>query len=156
MKYNSRTWIFVLFILVVFILIFIIDEVQGFNAIVGGGETNMPMIIFVSSCTENWSCGEWSTCANSSQTRTCTDLYVCGTNSTEPASSQVCDSGGAGGGTGTGVDEEVLEETVGRQLDISVAKILGYLFAGFVIVITLFIIQTKILVPGKKKKKKKK
>lgn len=43
-------------------------------------------------CTENWSCGDWSECANSSQTRTCTDLNHCGTIISKPLITQGCDS----------------------------------------------------------------
>jgi hypothetical protein len=41
-------------------------------------------------CTESWSCGSWSTCTNSTQTRTCTDVNSCGTTSSKPALSQGC------------------------------------------------------------------
>lgn len=43
-------------------------------------------------CTENWSCGVWPECANSLQTRTCTDLNHCGTISSRPIVVQGCDS----------------------------------------------------------------
>ncbi|MFA6594580.1 MAG: DUF5060 domain-containing protein [Candidatus Buchananbacteria bacterium] len=42
------------------------------------------------SCTENWSCGLWSTCSNNIQTRTCTDFNNCGTTAGRPALSQSC------------------------------------------------------------------
>lgn len=45
-------------------------------------------------CTESWSCGAWSTCANSSQSRTCTDANSCGTTDNRPALTQSCSSGG--------------------------------------------------------------
>ena len=41
-------------------------------------------------CSENWSCGSWSTCSNSLQTRTCTDANNCGTTTQKPAVSQSC------------------------------------------------------------------
>jgi PGF-pre-PGF domain-containing protein len=41
-------------------------------------------------CTESWSCTDWSSCANSQQTRTCTDSNNCGTTSSKPAESQSC------------------------------------------------------------------
>lgn len=41
-------------------------------------------------CTENWSCGDWSTCADGLQTRTCTDANNCGTTNGRPASSLAC------------------------------------------------------------------
>ncbi len=39
-------------------------------------------------CTENWTCGNWGTCTNGSQTRTCTDSAGC--NSTVNTESQAC------------------------------------------------------------------
>jgi len=44
------------------------------------------------SCTESWSCGSWSTCSNSIQTRTCTDANACGTIVNRPSLTQSCDS----------------------------------------------------------------
>lgn len=43
-------------------------------------------------CTESWTCGDWSACSNSVQTRTCTDAYSCGTTVDRPAITQSCDS----------------------------------------------------------------
>lgn len=43
-----------------------------------------------SGCTESWTCGDWSACSNSSQTRTCTDANACGTTTTQPALAQSC------------------------------------------------------------------
>lgn len=44
-------------------------------------------------CTENWNCTEWSSCSDSQQTRTCTDLKSCGTTHSKPTESQSCSSG---------------------------------------------------------------
>ncbi len=41
-------------------------------------------------CTESWSCSEWSECINRTQTRTCTDINNCGTEINKPAESQDC------------------------------------------------------------------
>lgn len=41
-------------------------------------------------CTESWSCGDWSTCTDSLQTRTCTDANNCGTTADRPITSQSC------------------------------------------------------------------
>lgn len=41
-------------------------------------------------CTESWTCGNWSTCANGQQTRTCTDANSCGTTTNKPIESQSC------------------------------------------------------------------
>lgn len=43
-----------------------------------------------SSCAENWSCGNWSACANSLKTRNCTDMRSCGTESSKPLTSMTC------------------------------------------------------------------
>ena len=43
-----------------------------------------------SSCTENWTCGAWSSCVNNSQSRTCTDSNNCGTTINRPTLSQAC------------------------------------------------------------------
>ena len=45
---------------------------------------------FVSSCAENWSCGNWSACTNDTKTRTCTDLNSCGTIINKPNTTQSC------------------------------------------------------------------
>jgi hypothetical protein len=42
------------------------------------------------SCAESWSCTAWSSCNNSSQTRTCTDANACGTTTSKPAEIQSC------------------------------------------------------------------
>ncbi|MFA6548016.1 MAG: S-layer protein domain-containing protein [Candidatus Magasanikbacteria bacterium] len=44
----------------------------------------------LSSCSENWSCGAWSSCFNRSQSRTCTDANSCGTTVTKPPTTQNC------------------------------------------------------------------
>jgi len=41
-------------------------------------------------CTENWQCGDWSSCIGNQQTRTCTDLNSCGATSAKPMESQSC------------------------------------------------------------------
>jgi hypothetical protein len=41
-------------------------------------------------CTESWTCDDWSSCAASQQTRTCTDSNSCGTSASKPAESQTC------------------------------------------------------------------
>jgi len=43
-------------------------------------------------CTESWTCGAWSACSNSSQSRTCTDANSCGTTTNRPPLTQSCDS----------------------------------------------------------------
>jgi len=41
-------------------------------------------------CTESWTCANWSICINRNQTRTCTDSNSCRTNTTRPALLQSC------------------------------------------------------------------
>lgn len=41
-------------------------------------------------CTESWSCTDWSTCSNSLQTRTCIDANLCQTYQYKPVESQSC------------------------------------------------------------------
>jgi hypothetical protein len=41
-------------------------------------------------CVEDWTCGNWSVCVDSSQTRTCTDNNACGTEDDKPDESQSC------------------------------------------------------------------
>jgi hypothetical protein len=43
-------------------------------------------------CMENWNCSDWSSCSNSQQTRTCTDLSSCGTIANKPVETQGCGS----------------------------------------------------------------
>jgi len=42
-------------------------------------------------CEEDWSCSEWSSCTNSIQTRTCSDINECGTESNKPGEQQACE-----------------------------------------------------------------
>ncbi|MCK4714427.1 MAG: PGF-pre-PGF domain-containing protein, partial [Candidatus Aenigmarchaeota archaeon] len=51
-----------------------------------------------SPCVESWSCGEWSECSGSIQTRTCVDANNCGTIVNRPDEAQECDDGGSTGG----------------------------------------------------------
>ncbi|MBW2965767.1 cadherin repeat domain-containing protein [Candidatus Woesearchaeota archaeon] len=56
--------------------------------------------ITVNTCVESWSCSSWTNCLAGTQTRTCTDLNECGTESNKPSEIQSCSSGGGGGGNG--------------------------------------------------------
>ncbi len=42
-------------------------------------------------CVENWICGDWTSCQNGIQTRTCTDSNNCGTQNNKPPVSQTCE-----------------------------------------------------------------
>jgi len=47
-----------------------------------------------SSCIENWSCGDWSSCASDcTQIRICTDLHNCNTNINKPEVARTCTGG---------------------------------------------------------------
>jgi hypothetical protein len=59
-------------------------------------------------CYESWGCGDWGSCANGRQTRSCRDSNLCQTYRFKPAESQTCsvdlgghiaNSGGSGGGS---------------------------------------------------------
>jgi|GEM_PF-3027593 len=41
-------------------------------------------------CTENWLCGEWSSCSNNQQSRVCSDQNACGTTFQQPPLTQSC------------------------------------------------------------------
>jgi PGF-pre-PGF domain-containing protein len=54
-----------------------------------GGEVTAPTGAAIT-CTEGWSCTDWSVCSNNQQTRTCTDANACGTTVNKPVESQGC------------------------------------------------------------------
>jgi len=58
---------------------------NGGGTRVGGGGGATSYI-----CYEEWQCGDWSSCINEKQTRTCTDLAQCGTTDYKPITSRVC------------------------------------------------------------------
>lgn len=45
---------------------------------------------YIGYCSENWSCGSWTTCLNSYQYRSCNDLNNCGTTASKPIVGQSC------------------------------------------------------------------
>ncbi|MGA2417850.1 MAG: immunoglobulin-like domain-containing protein [Candidatus Staskawiczbacteria bacterium] len=57
---------------------------QNINTYLGGGGGG------VSTCTPNWTCSGFDSCANGQQTQTCTDSNSCGTTTSEPALTQSC------------------------------------------------------------------
>ena len=64
-------------------------------------------------CGEDWSCSDWSTCSDSSQTRTCTDNNNCGTEHEKPDESQSCNSGGGGGDdSGAYIPLTIINQTI--------------------------------------------
>ena len=46
----------------------------------------------LTTCTESWTCTDWSDCANNQQTRTCTDSNNCGTAENKPDITKSCTS----------------------------------------------------------------
>jgi hypothetical protein len=56
---------------------------------------------FTTSCTESWTCSDWTPECNgfdeTTQTRSCADANNCGTNISQPSNSQVCATPNAGG-----------------------------------------------------------
>ncbi len=68
-----------------------------------------PLVLTINlTCTESWSCGEWGTCSSGTQTRTCTDVNICGTTTSRPSLSKDCttstttsSTGSSGGGPST-------------------------------------------------------
>lgn len=46
-------------------------------------------VLFLS-CSETWTCSDWSSCSGNTQSRTCTDSQNCGTENNKPALSQSC------------------------------------------------------------------
>ena len=68
-------------------------------------------------CLESWTCGAWSTCSSGTQTRACTDEFVCGTTYLKPEEQRSCSSGGSSssgssGGFGTVSTSQTQEESV--------------------------------------------
>ena len=63
----------------------------------GGGVTRQPVVpptiepvLPLPSCDEDWSCGDWSSCIDETQTRTCRDANACGTVTAKPDEVQSC------------------------------------------------------------------
>lgn len=67
----------------------------GYGGIVQGG-TNSVNVVEQQQCNPNWQCGNWGTCVNNQQTRSCTDSNSCGTNSGKPPTTQSCTSSPGG------------------------------------------------------------
>ncbi|MBI4093151.1 MAG: hypothetical protein HY420_04475 [Candidatus Kerfeldbacteria bacterium] len=68
-------------------------HLQASSAAIGVGEGGTDAGAFpyqAASCTEDWSCGPWSPCVNSLQSRSCVDVNNCGTTASQPALTQSC------------------------------------------------------------------
>src|SRR3989344_4023290 len=62
-----------------------IDEVAIFNRALSAEEIQELYNAAPSqACTENWNCGNWNSCVNGNQTRTCIDSNNCGTTTSKP------------------------------------------------------------------------
>ncbi len=75
----------------------------------GSGEgDNYPLLV----CIESWSCGDWSGCLDNIQTRSCTDLNLCGSTATQPDLSQSCS-----GSSSSDDDSSSSDSSTFRDLD---------------------------------------
>jgi len=63
-------------------------ESPGFSYFLIG--TKSGEIITPPTCTENWSCTDWSACINNQQSRTCIDSNACGTTVNKPVETETC------------------------------------------------------------------
>lgn len=70
------------------------EDCDGSAASCGGGGGGGGGGSYVSSgsgsCTENWTCTDWSSCSNGLQTRSCNDTRKCGTTKNKPAENATC------------------------------------------------------------------
>jgi len=48
------------------------------------------LVKLIANCKQNWQCNEWSLCIGGQQSRTCTDLNRCGSDTKKPKVSQTC------------------------------------------------------------------
>lgn len=63
----------------------------GLSVFIIGTKGGAPIIPETpAACAESWTCGDWSACANSQQTRICTDANSCGTTAGKPSESKSC------------------------------------------------------------------
>jgi len=95
---------------------------KSINTYIRDGFTDINNVVQVPICTPNWSCGNYSVCTNSLQTRSCINLNSCNINTNKPVESQSCyspsnppipssdpsppsssSSGGGGGGGSSGL-----------------------------------------------------
>jgi len=58
-------------------------------------------------CTESWSCTDWSSCTAGTQTKTCTDSNDCGTSFNKPDESRSCEISSPGGPSGPIISDGV-------------------------------------------------
>ncbi|MBT7241552.1 MAG: hypothetical protein HN878_03615 [Candidatus Diapherotrites archaeon] len=71
-------------------IICIIEQEITLNQNNNNSNNPQPTDINNSACTENWNCTNWSNCDNNNQTRTCTELNQCGTDTNKPIENQTC------------------------------------------------------------------
>lgn len=84
----------------------------------GGNFDYLPLVRYP--CPESWTCGSWSSCSGSTQTRTCTDATACGTIVSRPAISRSCDDGNGGGGSSGSVSLPPAEENNASRMPVLV------------------------------------
>jgi hypothetical protein len=65
-----------------------LNEIQSYRANILFEEYKVQ--VTSTTCTENWSCTEWSECTNENQIRTCTDQNYCGRTIEKPIETQEC------------------------------------------------------------------
>ncbi|MFH1307320.1 MAG: hypothetical protein ABIH72_00530 [archaeon] len=72
----------------------------GGTTVIGGGggggsgdddDNDDGILLSSKACTELWSCGDWSTCQDGKEVRTCSDKNKCGTTSLKPVSERECE-----------------------------------------------------------------
>jgi len=56
----------------------------------GGRRSSLDEVEEILVCTENWSCGDWSSCVDRQQSRICSDVNSCGTEERKPIESRSC------------------------------------------------------------------
>ena len=66
------------------------NAVNAITSLIPTGTNELTCQITV--CTPEWQCTAWSSCISNQQTRTCTDIYNCGTLEGKPAETQSCTS----------------------------------------------------------------
>lgn len=75
-------------------------------------------------CTEDWRCSSWSECIDGIESRTCNDLYDCGTTELKPVEARECaeriessggDVSGSGDGSDTGEGSDDIEQFGGTD-----------------------------------------
>lgn len=78
-----------------FLILFLLATLMFVNIVSASGIGNFWDKItgqVLSGCQETWVCSDWTACANSIQTRSCTDVNNCSSEKNKPISSQNCEN----------------------------------------------------------------